>query len=170
MLKKAREEVLEVLGPEGAPTIENMRRLKYGKSQSTKRCWKKVPHELHPHHSVRAILNETLRLFTPLPLSIRDTRDEGVTLPRSDETYSSPPMYIPPRTPILFAFYLMQRSKVLWGPDAEEFKPERWFDQGLQQKVAANPAIYTPFASGPRNVSGNLLFISPHARSHPASK
>jgi hypothetical protein len=38
VLKKAREEVLEVLGPEGAPTAENMRGLKYRKSQSTKRC------------------------------------------------------------------------------------------------------------------------------------
>jgi len=37
VLKKAREEVLEVLGPEGAPTTENMRELKYGKSQSAKR-------------------------------------------------------------------------------------------------------------------------------------
>ena len=36
VLKKAREEVLEVLGPEGAPTTENMRRLKYRKSQCKK--------------------------------------------------------------------------------------------------------------------------------------
>lgn len=32
VLKKAREEVLEVLGPDGAPTTENMRGLKYRKS------------------------------------------------------------------------------------------------------------------------------------------
>lgn len=37
VLKKAREEVLDVLGPEGAPTVENMRGLKYGKSKSAKR-------------------------------------------------------------------------------------------------------------------------------------
>jgi hypothetical protein len=55
----------------------------------------------------------------------------------------------------------MQRNKALWGPDAEEFKPDRWFDQELQQKVSANPAIFTPFASGPRNVSYRS-FISPH--------
>lgn len=113
----------------------------------------KVPHGFSLRHSVRAVLNETLRLFTPLPSSIRDTRDEGVTLPQSDATYHSPPMYMPPKTPIIFFFYLMQRNKALWGSDAEEFKPERWFDQELQQKVSANPAIFTPFASGPRNVS-----------------
>ena len=31
VLKKAREEVLQVLGPEGTPTAENMRNLKYGR-------------------------------------------------------------------------------------------------------------------------------------------
>ena len=62
-------------------------------------------------------------------------------------------MYMPPGTPIIFVFFLMQRSKALWGPDAEEFKPERWLDQEVQKKVAANPAIFTPFSSGPRNVS-----------------
>ena len=33
VLKKARKEILETLGPEGAPTIENMRGLKYRESQ-----------------------------------------------------------------------------------------------------------------------------------------
>ncbi|KAF9648649.1 cytochrome P450 [Thelephora ganbajun] len=132
VLKKAREEILELIGSEGVLTAENMRGLKY----------------------LRAVLNETMRLFTPLPMSIRDTRDSGVTLPRSDATYDSPPMYMPPKTPILFVFYLMQRNKALWGSDAEEFKPDRWFDPELQQKVSSNPAIFTPFASGPRNCLG----------------
>lgn len=53
--------------------------------------------------------------------------------------------------------YLMQRNKALWGPDAEEFKPDRWFDPDLQQKVSADPFIFVPFATGPRNVSLPLL-------------
>ena len=107
---------------------------------------------------MRAVLNETLRLFSPLPGSTRDTRDTGVVLPRSDATHNSPPMYIPPKSQMTFTFYLMQRNKALWGADAEEFKPDRWLDRELQQKVSANPAIFIPFASGPRNVSGLLLF------------
>ena len=83
----------------------------------------------------------------------RDVRNEGVILPQSDVTYSSPPMYILPGTSVLFVFHLLQTNKALWGPDAEEFKPERWLDEELQRKVAVNPAIYTPFASGPRIVS-----------------
>lgn len=53
--------------------------------------------------------------------------------------------------------YLMQRNKALWGPDAEEFKPDRWFDPVFQQKVSADPFIFVPFATGPRNVSHLLL-------------
>lgn len=54
---------------------------------------------------------------------------------------------------MLFNFFLMGRNKALWGADAEEFKPDRWLDPELLQKVSSNPAIFTPFASGPRNVS-----------------
>ena len=35
ILKKAREEILEVFGPDGTPTVENMRGLKYRESQQT---------------------------------------------------------------------------------------------------------------------------------------
>lgn len=31
VLEKAREEVLQVVGPDGVPTVESMRKLKYGK-------------------------------------------------------------------------------------------------------------------------------------------
>ena len=34
VLRKAREEILDVLGPEGAPTVEKMRGLKYCESQT----------------------------------------------------------------------------------------------------------------------------------------
>jgi len=100
-------------------------------SQSVTEYTKRVPHRVFPHYQVRAVLNETLRLFTPLPASIRDARDLGVVLLRSDATRLTPNVHA-----------------------TREFKPERWFDQELQQNVnvSANPAIFTPFASGPRNV------------------
>jgi len=69
-------------------------------------------------------------------------------------------MYVPPKMAILFSFFLLHRSKVFWGADAEEFKPDRWFDQEVQQRVSTNPGIFTPFASGPRNVSV-IRFSSP---------
>ena len=154
VLKKAREEILQVLGSEGVPTIESMRKLKYGKFRTVHKHTEKSSSlddsTLNP--PVRAVMSETLRLFPPAPIAIRDAR-EGAILPPSDPTYNSPPMYIPPGMPILLAYYLKQRNTALWGPDAEEFKPERWLDEELQRKIAANPAIYTPFGCGPRNVS-----------------
>lgn len=155
VLKKAREEILEALGPVGTPTVENMRGLKY----RTYQLREVYSIRIYNHHPVKAVLNETLRLFSPLPGSRRDTRDQGVALPRSDATYNSPPVYIPPRTPVAIMPYLMQRNKALWGPDAEEFKPGRWFDPELQKNVAANPSVFIPFVSGPRNVS---IMLSPH--------
>jgi cytochrome P450 len=52
--------------------------------------------------------------------------------------------------------YLMQRNEALWGPDAEEFKPDRWLDPETLHKLSANPSIFVPFASGPRNVGHPL--------------
>jgi len=43
VLKKAREEILDVLGPDGAPTVENMRGLKYCESQNIKEDAQRVP-------------------------------------------------------------------------------------------------------------------------------
>ena len=42
VLKKAREEILDVLGPEGVPTVENMRGLKYRESQTTKEILRRL--------------------------------------------------------------------------------------------------------------------------------
>ena len=101
---------------------------------------------------VRAVLNETLRLFTPLHGSIRESRDEGIILPPSDATYNRGPMYLPPNSPVYTLPFLLQRNAALWGPDAHVYDPDRWLDERLQ-RMAGNPAIFIPFGAGPRNVS-----------------
>jgi len=45
---------------------------------------------------------------------------------------------------------LTQRNPALWGPDADEFSPERWLDPERLAKFVANPMMYTPFSAGPR--------------------
>jgi len=47
----------------------------------------------------------------------------------------------------------MQRNKVLWGPDADEFDPERWIDPSRLSRFTSNPMMFTPFSAGPRIVS-----------------
>lgn len=54
----------------------------------------------------------------------------------------------------------MQRNKVLWGHDADEFDPERWIDPNKLSRFTSNPMMFTPFSAGPRIVSilGDLFF------------
>ena len=101
---------------------------------------------------MRAVLNETLRLFCPLHGSIRQSLGHGVILPASDATYNRGPMYLPPNSPVFTLPLLTHRNEALWGPDAHVYDPDRWLDERLQ-RVTNNPAIYIPFGAGPRNVS-----------------
>jgi cytochrome P450 len=158
--EKLRAEVLARCGPLGIPTYEDIRQMKYSTSSlpicraSTDACaW-----------TVRAVLNETLRLFPPVPLNIRETRAAGCTIPIPDSTYPSPipstPLYMPPSTTTVFFPLLTQRNQALWGDDADEFDPERWIDPERLAKYTANPAMFSPFGAGPR-----IVRPSPHHRS-----
>ena len=101
---------------------------------------------------MRAVLNETLRLFCPLHATVRQSLGHGLVLPASDATYNRGPMYLPPNSPVVNLPLLLHRNEALWGPDAHVYDPDRWLDERLQ-RVTNNPAIYIPFGAGPRNVS-----------------
>ncbi|KAF8736947.1 hypothetical protein AX14_013681 [Amanita brunnescens Koide BX004] len=126
---KMRAEVLTVCGNQ-APTYENIRQMKY----------------------VRAVINETLRLFPPVPLNVRESRSACV-LPPADGTYTgSEPrsLYMPAGTTLTYLPLLTQRNPALWGADADEFKPERWLEPDRLAQFVANPTMYLPFSAGPR--------------------
>ncbi|KAG5653246.1 hypothetical protein H0H81_001503 [Sphagnurus paluster] len=44
----------------------------------------------------------------------------------------------------------MHRRKDLWGPDAEEFDPDRFIDERLKKYLLKNSFIFLPFNAGPR--------------------
>jgi cytochrome P450 len=48
---------------------------------------------------------------------------------------------------------LAHKRTDLWGPDAEAFRPERWFEPALLDKIVHTPFMYSPFYGGPRIVS-----------------
>lgn len=150
ILTRVREEVIEALGPDGTPTLEDIRKLKYRRFLPSPVEQKRTT--LNTWTLVRAVLNETLRLFCPLHGSIRQSLDSGIILPASDATYNRGPMYLPPNSPVFTLPLLVHRNEALWGSDAHVYDPDRWLDERLQ-RVTNNPGIYIPFGAGPRNVS-----------------
>ena len=130
------------------------------------------PHEpanLMHISTVRAVINETLRLFPPVPLNLRESRSAPCLLPPPDRTYPSDrqPLYMPAKTTIMYLPMLIQRNPALWGEDADEFRPERWIDQESIAKYVANPTMFTPFSAGPRIVSScSYLLLTRSTRAY----
>lgn len=123
--EKLRAEILQAYGPDGRPSVEDMKDLKY----------------------LRAVLNETMRLFPPVPMNLRLSDAHPRIFPASG---SAPKYYVAPRTVILYSIFLVQRRTDLWGADALEFRPERWLEPATARLLADHPFAFTPFHAGPR--------------------
>jgi cytochrome P450 len=94
---------------------------------------------------LHAICNETLRYHPYMPIMLRqavtDTRICGE--------------HIPNGTIILYSAYTMNRDERLWGPDANEFNPERWMAPGMAKTGGATTNFaLTTFGHGPRGCFG----------------
>ncbi|CAE6471441.1 unnamed protein product [Rhizoctonia solani] len=122
IMAKLRGEILSRLGTSNYPTPEDFKEMKY----------------------LRAVLNETLRLFPAVPMNER-TAVRSTVLHSGGKKY-----YVPAGANMPYSVLHMHRRKDLWGPDAEDFDPERWLDERLKKYVTPNPFIFLPFNAGPR--------------------
>lgn len=102
---------------------------------------------------VRAVLNETLRLFPSAPLIARMSRDIPLTIPTTDNEV----LYLPPHTQVMMVSLLLHRRHDLWGYSADEFRPERWLDEENLNKISGIPFMYCPFSGGPRIVECHTI-------------
>ena len=53
----------------------------------------------------------------------------------------------------MMASLLTHKRTDIWGSDVKVFRPERWSEPALLDKVAKTPFMYAPFYGGPRTVS-----------------
>ncbi|KAJ6879245.1 hypothetical protein NC652_032728 [Populus alba x Populus x berolinensis] len=89
---------------------------------------------------LHAAITETLRLYPSVPVDAKvcfsdDTLPDGFNVRKGDMVAYQP--------------YAMGRMKFIWGDDAEEYKPERWFNEdGVFQQES--PFKFTAFQAGPR--------------------
>lgn len=90
---------------------------------------------------IEAILKESLRIYTLAPLIARRL-DQNIKLKNC--TLSSG------RTCVLALFALNRHS--VWGPDANEFKPERWLDPATLPENVNN--VFSGFSFGKRMCIG----------------
>ncbi|KAJ7174420.1 cytochrome P450 [Mycena filopes] len=122
---KLRKEILDTVGSSKMPTYDDLRGMKY----------------------LRAFINETLRLYSPVPFDIRSSK-KATTWPST--TSGGKPFYVPANTTCRYSVFWMHRRTDLWGPDALTFDPDRFLDGRVRKYLTANPFIFLPFNAGPR--------------------
>ncbi|KAH7006784.1 cytochrome P450 [Ilyonectria destructans] len=125
VLRKLQQEIGEVMpASTDIPTYESVKNLPY----------------------LGYCINETLRHHSPsgigLPREI-PAKSKGITLQGR---------YFGPGTILSVPTYTVHHSTEIWGPDAEDFRPERWENITDKQKSA-----FIPFSYGPRSCVGRNL-------------
>ncbi|ORY21852.1 cytochrome P450 [Naematelia encephala] len=101
----------------------------------------------------RGFINETLRLFPPVPLNIRRTLRPSLLRTSA----AGPPLFMPANTSIILAFILMQRDQAVWGENALDFDIDRWLKGGLDIKESEG---FMSWNAGPRMCLGQPFALT----------
>ena len=83
-------------------------------------------------------------MYPPVPHVGREAEQDDV-LPGSKT-------FVPKGVSVYCEFAVMHQDPKVWGPDATEFRPERWEEPGLDEKVTNKH--WLPFSGGNRNCIG----------------
>ncbi|KAF5376914.1 hypothetical protein D9615_007312 [Tricholomella constricta] len=90
-----------------------------------------------------AVIKETLRLYPPVPF-VRRTAIKERTIPYSaaddDDLYPST-VTIPIGTTLFIGIAGSNRLESVWGPDAKEWKPERWLSESKPAPTPSRPRL-----------------------------
>ncbi|KAI0059680.1 cytochrome P450 [Artomyces pyxidatus] len=94
---------------------------------------------------LEAVCHETLRVYAPVAFISR-AEDVAVPLSRPIETSDGPlsAIFVPQGTDIVIPSNAINRSKDIWGADAEEWKPERFLSPFPDSVAKARiPGVYS---------------------------
>jgi cytochrome P450 len=136
-VKKLRAEIISTLGTEHTPTYEDLKSMSY----------------------LKAVLNETLRLYPAVPFNVRLALKD-TTLPRGGGPDGSEPLPVLKDSPVAYSTLVMQRRSDLYPPisdtfaDPQIFSPERW------AHWHPKPHDYIPFNAGPRICIGQQFALT----------
>ncbi|TFK29499.1 cytochrome p450 [Coprinopsis marcescibilis] len=109
-----------------------------------------------------AVCRETMRVYPPVPMLLREARQD-MMLPVSKPLIGADgkeinEILVPKGTKIFISTLASNRNRDLWGPDAHEWKPERWLSPLPEKLVNARiPGVYShlmTFLGGGRSCIG----------------
>ncbi|THV45019.1 hypothetical protein BGAL_0542g00060 [Botrytis galanthina] len=104
---------------------------------------------------IMAVFYEALRLYPPVPFEIKQC-EQATTLP--DGTF------LPRHAVLVWCPWAMNRSRSIWGEDADDFRPERWLDDGVI--ILKTAFEYPVFNGGPRTCLGKKMAEAVAAQSY----
>jgi len=93
-----------------------------------------------------AVIKETMRIHSTSSLGLPRLVPPGTGVTIQGQ-------HFPQGTALSVPAYTIHHSTEIWGPDADEFRPERWETITEQQKAAFIPFSYGPRACVGRNVA-----------------
>ncbi|KAJ5471616.1 hypothetical protein N7530_008973 [Penicillium desertorum] len=98
------------------------------------------------------VLNETLRMYPIAPFNVREA-NRDTYLPVGGGPDGKSPVHVPKGHEVIYTVYTMHRENEVYGPDPDEFRPERW------EKLRPGWA-YLPFNGGPRICIGQQFALT----------
>jgi len=101
---------------------------------------------------ITSVINETLRMAPVIPLNERVALCD-TTLPRGGGIDGTEPVFVAKGQQVLIPTFAMTRRTDLWGPDVDDFRPERW-EEGGGRKFGFE---FIPFGGGARQCLGREL-------------
>lgn len=87
------------------------------------------------------VIKESMRLLPPVPIVGRETLEDL----ELDERV------VPKGVTLLINFFNLHRRKDIWGPDADDFNPERFLPENEAKR---HSHTFLPFSQGPRDCIG----------------